>query len=137
MDENFFDDFDWFIPREKKKISITIPNTSSFNLNSELVQTMPDRIAIGIKGIDTICIRQDDNGYKVPKNGSIKTREMIATLISNGLSLPAKYAVTSNDSWWIATLESTSQPIVIQPSKVSPKPRKRGLNKLIDNEASV
>lgn len=129
-------EFTWFVPREKKTLYITIPNAESINLN-KLATMMPERIDIGIKGANIICIRQDDAGYKVTKRGSLKARDIISSLVNNGLSIPAKYAVVPDDPYWYAELESKTSPIVICPSKTLKNPRKKGLGKLIDKEESV
>ena len=95
---------------------------------------VPERIAIGLKGGDLICLRQADAGYRVPRGGSVKAKEVIAALVDMGLSIPARYTVTPGDSYWIATLDKRPAPVAIDPLKASSKPRRRNLSKLIDEE---
>lgn len=129
-----FNKFRWFSPRQKNGLSITIPNALSINLNPRLAETVQVQIEIGIDGPHTLCLRPSETGYKVPKSGSIHTCDVIATLITLGLSLPAKYAVTREDSCWLATLEPQAVPIASNPAKIPHKPRVKGLDRLMDKE---
>ncbi len=125
--------FEWFFMPEKKTLHISIPNPDAVYLSPMLAAQMPERIAFGVKGTEVIAIRQDDAGYSITKSRCVKAKNAIAALVGKGLSLPARYVVTAEESCWICILES-KPPIAIDPSKASKKPRRRGLNKLLEKE---
>lgn len=128
-----FGEFTWFVPKPKNKLAITIPNLSVMNLNPKLMEEMPPYIAIGVNQIgDQLCLReQPDSGYKLPKGGSVKDKDLIKFISSSGIRLPARYTVLKEDGCWLAKLDEYLPPKVnmANPPK---RPRKRNLKGLLE-----
>ncbi len=104
-----FENFEWFVPKPKNELAITIPNMHTLNFNQKLLPQLPASVTIGVgENGRVLCIREMENGYRVCKNGSIKAdaKNLIDRMISLGVRLPARYSVTKEDCCWIARLES-------------------------------
>ena len=108
MSEIEFSKFVWFKKEPKPpQLSITVPNSSRINLNAKLMLQMPDRIKIGVMPDGkTICICEtSDEGYHLPKNGSLPEKRIIRMLMKNNIVFPARYTVTKQDDKWIGVLD--------------------------------
>ena len=122
MSDVDFARFQWFTPQTTAPLALTIPNTICMNLNPKLTSQMPSHIEIGVSEDGReICLRaKADNGYKVPKSGSIKDKRLIQALTSTGVHLPARYSIRQDGDCWIGTMDEPAPPSV---SLVKP-PRK-------------
>lgn len=104
MKNREMEQFRWFIPRPKAQYFISIPNSSYLRFNEKLRAKVPDQVAIGISPDGkTIYVREQADGYKLPKNGTIHDEEIIAHLNALGIEVPAKYQVEEVDGTWVAT----------------------------------
>lgn len=127
-----FAEFTWFSPTPKTMLSISIPNENSFNLNPKLMEQMPSYIDIGASSDGhTLCIREKpDIGYKLPKSGSVKAKELIRFLVEAEVRLPAKYIVTNEGNCWKAVLVNPSSPIPTVNTKKPPRKKRMNLSGL-------
>ena len=121
-----FAEFTWFSPKPKITLSITIPNQNSLNLNPKLMDQMPQYIEIGASNDGSmLCIREkSDAGYKLPKSGSVKDKDLIRFLVAAGVRLSARYTVTKEAGYWLAALDDPSSPKV----EMKKPPRKKRTN---------
>lgn len=128
-----FNDFTWFIPKPKSRSAITIPNLNIMNLNAKLMENMPSYVTIGVdKTGKCLCLReQAPSGYKLPRSGSVKDKELIANIVALGVRLPARYAVWQENGYWLAILDAHFSPKVNM-SNPPKNPRKRDLKGLLE-----
>jgi hypothetical protein len=128
-----FSEFTWFIPRPKNQLAITIPNLHSLNLNPKLMEEMPTYITIGVsKAGDRLCLRaQPHSGYRLPKGGGVKDKDLIKLITASGVRLPARYTVWKEDDCWLATLDEHLSPKVNM-AKPPNKPRTRNLKGILE-----
>lgn len=133
MSSIHFAEFTWFSPTPKTTLSISIPNENSFNLNPKLMEQMPSYIEIGVSSDGRVLgIREKpDTGYKLPKSGSVKAKELICFLVSAGVRLPAKYIVTNEGDCWKAVLVKPSSPIPTVNTKKPPRKKRMNLSGLV------
>ncbi len=126
-----FTEFTWFSPKPKITLAVTIPNQDVLNLNSKLMEQMPKYVVIGAKDAGRIlCIREQANtGYRLPKSGTVKGRDLIESLVSMGVRIPARYTAIKEDDCWIATLDKPMLPKVNM-KKPPRKPKKDDLQSL-------
>lgn len=133
-----FLDFEWFLPAPRKsEFVITVNNTKSFNLNQRLCSKIWKQIQIGITSDGkTLCLKEKpENGFFVPKSGSIKDSVLINEIKSRGISLPARYIAERKGDYWFATIV----PAVTSPAqlkKTPKKPRKNGLKCILLQEGN-
>jgi hypothetical protein len=133
-----FSRFKWFLPAPREaKFAISIPNEKCFNLNQKLYAEISKRIAVGVSTDGkTLCIKEDEQGYKVPKSGSIKDGVLVGDIKNRGIRLPARYFVEKKSDCWIATLGPYASPSSV-PKKFPKKPRKKGLKDMLPPEGPI
>ncbi|MNV37890.1 hypothetical protein D3C71_1294240 [compost metagenome] len=131
--------FEWLLPSPPKPIfTIVVSDEKGFCLNSKLCEFIPRQLTIGISrdGKSIGLLEIEEKGYHVLKNGKIKGPELVRSLKTRGISLPANYIVDQKDDLWLATLVHT-KPVSLTPRKTPKKPRKNGLRAMLpkkDNE---
>lgn len=130
-----FNEFTWFAPRPKNQLAITIPNLCSLNLNPKLMEEMPAYITIGVnKTGELLCLReQAHSGYRLPKGGCVKDKDLIKLITDSGVRLPSRYTVWKEDDCWLAKLDVHVSPKV-NTTKPPTKPRKHNLKTLLEEE---
>lgn len=139
MASDYFEsDFDWFLPAPpKKNFSITITDEKSFNLNSKLCESISKFIKIGINLDGTIIgLLEDEEGFRVPKNGRIIAESLIDSIRGRGIRLPARYLVENTDGTWIAKLVPKT-PVPTTSKKMPNKPRLNGLKAMLPKKEST
>ncbi len=135
-----FEDFEWFLPKPKNELAITIPNAHTFNFNQKLLPQMPSAVTIGVgENGRILCIREIENGYHICKNGSIKMNEknVIDRIISCGIRLPARYSVTKEACYWIAKLESEHSSPTLNIKGASRRSRRKDISGLAEEIAKI
>ena len=133
-----FEEFQWFKPQPKEQYAITISNLDCLRLNPKLVAELSSSIGIGIsEDGQKICIREDvDDGYRVPKSGTITDRLLIQALISTGIRLPVRYTVRRVDGCWLATMDASPLKQVIE-GKRPRKPKSSDIKILTEELESL
>ena len=105
-------DFVWMKPKEKNRLAINIPNENDFNINPALRAELPRKITVGyIADRMILAIRQADDGYSIPKSGTIRIPELISELTKHNMTFPARFTVEKDADRWIATLVPQQKPI--------------------------
>ncbi|MGW9530241.1 hypothetical protein ACWHAM_21345 [Paenibacillus terrae] len=125
--------FEWFLPSPPKPVfSIIVSNEKGFCLNSKLCEYIPKQLTVGISsdGKNIGLLEIAEKGYHVPKNGKIKGPELVCSIETRGISLPANYIVEKKGDLWFATLVPT-KPVPFTPRKTPKKPRKNGLRAML------
>lgn len=134
-----FADFTWFSPKPKgSQMAITVPNLTCLNFNAKAMIKMPVQIQIGIsEDAKTIGIcEKPGTGYKIPKSGTVKDKDLVDFLVSHGVRLPAKYELQPAANGWIANLMESRPPKVTGNSR-KPRISKITADKLIKEIESV
>jgi len=119
------EDFKWYSPKEKSKFAISIPNGTSLNINPPLCAQITSHISIGLCEKDHTLIGLqlvEEDGYKVPKSGTIRDKYLIEQIVMSGVRLPARYTIEKDGDLWIGVLEEQQAPVI----KQLPKPKKSG-----------
>jgi len=128
-------EFEWFLPTPPKRVfSITIPDEKNFNLNTNLCESVPKCIKIGINFNGTkLGLLEETKGFNVPKNGRVIAENVIHKIKEHGIRLPARYLVDNINGFWIATLVPPTPASAI-PKKTPNKPRLNGLKAMLPKE---
>ena len=101
-------DFTWFIPKLQSGYAITVPNKDRMNFNAKLLPQLPLKIKIGVSTDGrTLALQADEQGYKIPKNGSLRCPEVIEYLFSKGVEPGVRYSVTEEENELTGTLNSS------------------------------
>ena len=125
-------DLEWFYPPERKsEFMITIPNDKCFNLNQNLRLQIEYKVGIA-KTSDgkALCLREKENGYKIPKSGTVHPVELIAAITKSGIPLPAKYKATKQGGDWFGKYLPPVAPDFFS-SGTPKRPRKKGLEAML------
>ncbi|GIP24372.1 hypothetical protein [Paenibacillus sp. J22TS3] len=125
--------FEWFLPSPPKPVfTIVVSDEKGISLNSKLCEYIPRQLKIGISqdGKNLGLLEIEEKGYLVLKNGKIKGPELVRSLKTRGIPLPANYIVEQKDDLWLATFVNTN-PVSLMPRKTPKKPRKNGLRTML------
>lgn len=102
--------FKWYSPNHKTRLTISIPNEEIVYFSPNLAELLPPAVAVGFSPDGgMIALRQDENGYHIHKNHTIKSRDLVQVLTNTGVELPVKYTVEEQDDLWIGVLKEKSK----------------------------
>ncbi len=128
--------FQWWQPTRQKKTAISIPNEKCLNINAALYKELPSKLLIGYNAEKLMLIIQSsEEGYTIPKSGSVKCPDLIRILTQHGLRFPAHFSVEKDNEKWYAHYEQNE--MLGKQIKKVPKRRKKPDLASLSKEAAM